>query len=132
MLGELIQRLRERLPHFAKSAKFARVIGCTREHYRRIESSSGFPSSTLLQKIIEALEVSRDQADGVWIAWGMEQVPGDIHKNIKILRSTVSRKTADAVLEELRLMYPLGDEDERDLREIIEQAIKSEEVPWRD
>ena len=132
MLGDLIQNLRERLPHFTKAAKFARVIGCTREHYRRVESGTGFPSSSLLQKIVETLEVSQDQAHGIWIAWGMEQVPGDVHKNIVILRSTVTGSTTDAILAELRLMYPLGAEDEKDLREIIKQAIKSEEIPWRD
>ena len=132
MLGPLIRKLRVRLPHFAKAAKFAGQVGCTREHYRRIEAGTGFPSKVLMQKIINQLEVSQNQADGLWVAWGMQQIPSEVREVVVIITHASPGLTARALLQELELMYDLSSEDREDLETIITTTINSEEVLWRD
>tara|TARA_Y100000034_G_scaffold135542_1_gene207910 strand:+ start:1428 stop:1847 length:420 start_codon:yes stop_codon:yes gene_type:complete len=132
VLGPLIRKLRERLPHYAKASKFASAVGCTREHYRRIEAGTGFPSRNLMQKIIRALEVDQEQSGGLWVAWGMSNIPSDVRSGLMVVRRDhVGRSTSLAVLTELSLMYDVGVEDGEDLTEIIETSIASEEIPWR-
>jgi hypothetical protein len=132
VLGSLIRKLRVRLPHFAKAAKFASQVGCTREHYRRIEAGTGFPSKVLMQKVINHLEVSQDQADGLWVAWGMQQIPSEVREGVVIITHATPGLVSRALLGELDLMYDLSTEDREDLEGVITATINKEEVPWRD
>jgi len=121
-----------RLPHYAKAAKFAAAVGCTREHYRRIEAGTGFPSQGLMTKIITALEVGQNQADGLWVSWAMAHAPASIQDDVMVVSRTSGLRIVDAVLAELALMYDLGIEDKDDLTGIIETTLNDEEKLWRD
>ncbi len=132
MLGDLLLKLRKRLPHYQKASHFASVLGCTREHYRRIETGQNHPSKALLTKIIRELEVNQQQADCLWVAWSLYMLPDNVKEGLVVLqRKRLAAAIARAVTEDLILVYDIDEEDEADLKKIINDTISKEELLWR-
>jgi hypothetical protein len=129
MIGPYLKALRERLPHFARAAHFAAALGCTREHYRRIEAGTGHPSTTLMKKIIKELELGEEQVVKLWGLWGLARVPRKARRQLLLLpKGSASTQAAEAVLAELRTYVDLGEEDELELTELIHTSILKEEI----
>jgi len=85
-----------------------------------------------MTRIIAELEVGDDQADGLWIAWGLSSIPKGVSGNLLVLRrDQAGLQTTQAVLEELLLMYDLSPEDGEDLKKIITETLTKEETLWR-
>ena len=129
MLGPSLKKLRERLPHFHKAAHFARAVGCTREHYRRVEAGKSFPSEVLMVKIIDALELGSDDVIRLWALWALDRVPRKIRSEIIALkRHDAGESTAAAVVADLRTYVDLEQGDEEDLRDLIHKNILKERL----
>ncbi len=131
MLGKALASLRKRLPHYAKASHFAETVGCTREHYRRIEAGTGHPSYELMGRIITALEISPKQAHGLWAAWGLCHLPPEVTGNlIVIYRPDAGAVTATNVIREIASMVDIGEGDVIELSNIIFESIEKEGYKW--
>lgn len=131
-LGSSIKKLRLRLPHYKKASRFAMDLGCSREYYRRIESGSSWPSKDMLEKIINALELSTEDALGLWLCWSTGKLPNNIKSQLLVLgRASAGARTAPAVLELMDELVALSAEEQNEFRQLIITNMLQEEIKWR-
>lgn len=130
-LGRTIRRARKRVSRFRKTMKsFADELGVSVQHVRQIENDISTPSTKLMQRMIEELDMPSDLQDEAWVSLAERRLDRDILRNVTIRPAREDKSTTEvairATCEWMTLYYDVefSREDKALIRDHIIAALK--------